>query len=53
MHYQHIIYKVWLLENGEVKNPVIFVGNVIAESNFFMHIFIKSITYLSSVKKFQ
>ena len=38
---------------GLVKNPVILAKNKFSASNFFMHIFSMSATYLQSVEKIQ
>ena len=36
-----------------VKNPVSLSKNIFSASNFFMHIFNMSVTYLQSVEKMQ
>ena len=38
---------------GYVKNPVSLSKNIFQTSNFFMHIFNMSVTYLQSVEKMQ
>ena len=35
------------------KNPASFLKNIFSASNFFMHIFNMSVTYLQSVEKIQ
>ena len=44
-----IIYLMQSFENGQVKNPVSLTKKFSA-SNFFMHIFHISVTYLHSVE---
>ena len=46
-----IIYQVQLSENGQVKNIVSLSKKNFSASNFFMHIFNMSVTYLQSVEK--
>ena len=46
-----IIYKGQLSENGYVKNPVSLSKSICSASNFFMHIFNMSVTYMQSVEK--
>ena len=48
-----IIYYVQLLENAKGKNPVSLSKNIFSASNFFMHIFNMSVTYLQCVEKIQ
>ena len=48
-----IIYEMQLSGNGQVKNPVSLSKNIFSTSNFFMHIFNISVTYLQSVDKIQ
>ena len=48
-----IIYLMQSSENGQVKNPVSLSKNIFSASNFFMHIFNISVTYMQSVEKIQ
>ena len=48
-----IIYLMQSSENGYVKNPVSLSKYIFSESNFLMHIFSMSVTYLQSVEKIQ
>ena len=42
-----------VVQVGYVKNPVSLSKNIFSASNFFMHIFNMSETYLQSVEKMQ
>ena len=42
-----------VVQVGYVKNPVSLSKNIVSASNFFMHIFNMSVTYLQSVEKIQ
>ena len=42
-----------VVQVGYVKNPVSLSKNIFSASNFFMHIFNMSVTYLQSVEKIQ
>ena len=42
-----------VVQVGYVKNPVSLSKNSFSASNFFMHIFNMSVTYLHSVEKIQ
>ena len=50
MQYQTIIFSEQV---GYVKNPVRLSKNIFSASNFFMHIFNMSETYLQSIEKMQ
>ena len=52
MHYLPL-FTVQLSENGYVKNPVSLTKNIFSASNFVMHIFSMSETYLQIVEKIQ
>ena len=53
MHYQPLFARCSSQTNGYVKNPISLVKNIFSASNFFMHIFNISVTYLQSVEKIQ
>ena len=42
-----------VVQVGYVKNPVSLSKNIFSASNFFMHIFNLSVTYLQSIEKIQ
>ena len=53
MQYQMIIFSEQLSKLAMLKTLSVSQKNIFSASNFFMHIFNMSVTYLQSVEKMQ
>ena len=53
MPYQPLFTSCRHPKMAKLKKPCKFVKNIFSASNFFMHIFNMSVTYLQSVEKIQ
>ena len=53
MHYHPLFTSAVVEKMAKLKNLLSLWKNIFSASNFFMHIFIMSVTYLQSVENIQ